>query len=215
MMKKLTILFSILTIIGIYSFLNLGNFLDVTSKPSKTDLIVCLGGGTNNLRHKKTIELYKNGFLKNKYIIFTGGSYIYKNTYINIEENINLIKNNKVKNTMEEILYIKDFIKEKNLSSVIFVTDAPHSRRVKFFWDTFGEKLKDVSFTIVASDLTSWDSSKYYTNDFSLKYAFSELTKLVYNSILYGLLEKLGLKKDFDNYFEDDLKNAKGIISQI
>ena len=214
-MKRLSILVSILTIFLIYSFFNLGNFLDVTSQPSKTDLIVCLGGGTDKARTQKTVELYKNGFLKDKSIIFTGVKSIDKNTYNMIDKNINIITNDKVKNTMEEVLYIKDFIKEKDLKSVIFITDAPHSRRVKFFWDTFGEKLKDVSFTIVASDLTSWDSSKYYTNDFSLKYAFSELTKLVYNSILYGLLEKLGLKKDFDNYFEDDLKNAKGIISQI
>lgn len=204
-----------LVIFILYLSLNLGNFLDATSKPSKTDLIVCLGGGINNARLQKTIELYKNSFLKDKYIIFTGVKSIDKNTYDIIDKNINIITNYKVKNTMEEVLYIKDFIKEKDLKSVIFITDAPHSRRVKFFWDTFGENLNDISFSIVSSDLKSWDSSKYYTNDFSLKYAFSEFTKLIYNSILYGVFEKLGFKEDFETNFKKELKEMRKELSII
>ena len=212
-MKRLSILVSILTIFLIYSFFNLGNFLDVTSQPSKTDLIVCLGGGTDKARPQKTVELYKNGFLKDKSIIFTGVKSIDKNTYNMIDKNINIITNDKVKNTMEEVLYIKDFIKEKDLKSVIFITDAPHSRRVKFFWDTFGENLNDISFSIVSSDLKSWDSSKYYTNDFSLKYAFSEFTKLIYNSILYGVFEKLGFKEEFEKNYKKELREMKKELS--
>ena len=41
---------------------------------------------------------------------------------------------------MEEVLYIKDFMKRKDLKSVIFITEAPHSRRLKIFWDMFVEK---------------------------------------------------------------------------
>lgn len=212
-MKKLTAFFSILTIFLIYTFLNLGNYLDVTEKPSKTDLIVSLGGGTPSLRINKTIQLYKNNFLEKDFIVFTGVKTINKKYYNQVNTNIHIITNDKVKNTMEEVLYIKDFIKENNISSVIFVTDAPHSRRVKFFWDTFGENLSDISFSIVASDLTTWNSSKYYENDFSLKYAFSELTKLVYNSILYGVLEKLGFKEEFELNYKKELREMKKELS--
>jgi len=47
----------------IYIFFNLGNFLDITQNPTKTELIVCLGGGLSKNRSDKTIELYNNGLL--------------------------------------------------------------------------------------------------------------------------------------------------------
>ena len=166
----------------IYSFLNLGNFLDITQKPTKTDLIICLGGGISKNRTEKTIELYKNGYLKTNYIIFTGTPSLNKNITKSFDENINIITNGKVKNTMEEILYIKEFIKEKNLKSVTFITEAPHSRRIQIFWENFGDKLDDVSFSVVASQFDDWDSSTYYKNENSLKYAFSETTKLIYRT---------------------------------
>ena len=145
----------------IYSFLNLGNFLDITQKPTKTDLLVCLGGGISKNRAEKTAELYKNSFLKTNYIIFTGTSSLNKNITKSFDENIDLITNAKVKNTMEEILYIKEFIKEKNLKSVTFITEAPHSRRIQIFWENFGDKLDDVSFSVVASQFDDWDSNTY------------------------------------------------------
>ncbi len=37
-------------ILLILFFLNLGNFLDISQEPRKTELIVCLGGGEKNLR---------------------------------------------------------------------------------------------------------------------------------------------------------------------
>ena len=64
----------------IYIFFNLGNFLDITQNPTKTELIVCLGGGLSKNRSDKTIELYNNGFLKTNHIIFTGVLSINKNT---------------------------------------------------------------------------------------------------------------------------------------
>jgi uncharacterized SAM-binding protein YcdF (DUF218 family) len=197
----------------IYSFLNLGNFLDITQKPTKTDLIVCLGGGISKNRAEKTIELYKNGFLKTNYIIFTGTPSINKNISKNFDENIDIITNGKVRNTMEEILYIKNFIKEKNLKSVIFITEAPHSRRVQIFWENFGDKLDDVSFSVVGSQFDDWNSDTYYKNENSLKYAFSETTKLIYNLFLYGILEKIGFKEEFESNYKKELLEMKKEIN--
>ena len=193
----------------IYSFFNLGKFLDVTQEPSKTELLVCLGGGISKNRINKTIEIYKNGFLEKNHIIFTGVSSINKNTYKNFDEDINIITNGKVKNTMEEILYIKDYVKENNLSSVTFITEAPHSKRVKIFWDNFGEKLENVNFSLVASDFEDWNSKKYYENNTTLKYAFSEFTKLIYNFFLYGVLETFGFKEEFESTYKKELKEMK------
>lgn len=197
----------------IYSFFNLGKFLDVTQEPSKTELLVCLGGGISKNRIEKTIELYKNGFLEKNHIIFTGVSSLNKNIYNNFDENANIIVNGKVKNTMEEILYIKAYIKENNLSSVIFITEAPHSKRVKIFWDNFGEKLDNVTFSVVASNLEKWNSKIYYQNNTTLRYAISEFIKLVYNFFLYGVLEKLGFKEEFESSYKKELREMKKEIS--
>ena len=197
----------------LYLFINLGKILDITTPPTKTDLIVCLGGGISKNRSEKTIELYKNGFLKTSYIIFTGILTINKNSHNYFDKKIDVITNGKVRNTMEEILYIKEFIKEKNLKSVTFITEAPHSRRIQIFWENFGDKLDDVSFSVVASQFDDWDSNTYYKNENSLKYAFSETTKLIYNLFLYGFLEKFGFKEEFESNYRKELKEMKKEIS--
>ncbi len=197
----------------LYLFINLGNFLDVTKAPTKTDLLVSLGGDFSKNRTKKTIELYNNDFLESKYIIFTGIKSLRKDVYINFDKDINIVINDKVKNTMEEILYIKEFIKEKNLKSVIFITEAPHSRRIQIFWDNFGDNLDDVKFSVVASQFDDWDSNLYYKNENSLKYAFSETTKLIYNLFLYGFLEKFGFKEEFEASYKKELLEIKKEIN--
>jgi len=209
---KIIFIFTILITFLIFSF-NLGKLLDITTSPTKTDLIVCLGGGISKNRAEKTIELYKNSFLKNNYIIFTGNLYLNKNINKKFGENIKIITNVKVKNTMEEILYVKEFVKEKNLKSVTFITEAPHSRRIQIFWENFGDKLDDVSFSVVASQFDDWDSSTYYKNENSLKYAFSETTKLIYNLFLYGVLEKFGFKEEFESNYKKELLEIKKEIS--
>lgn len=208
-MFKITI---ILLILYIYLFLNLGEYLDISNPPKQTDLLVCLGGGIDKNRIKKTIELYENGFLQTNTVIFTGIK--------NIDENINkhfekkeVIVNNSVKNTMEEILYIKKFLIENNLSSVIFITEAPHSRRIKFFWDYFGENLENIEFSVVSSELETWDSENYYKNKINRKYAFSELTKLVYNFFIYGILENVGLKEKFESTYQKELSKSKNELN--
>ena len=209
---KILFFFTILITFLIFSF-NLGKILDITTPPTKTDLLVCLGGGISKNRAEKTAELYKNSFLKTNYIIFTGTSSLNKNITKSFDENIDLITNAKVKNTMEEILYIKEFIKEKNLKSVTFITEAPHSRRIQIFWENFGDKLDDVSFSVVASQFDDWDSNTYYKNENSLKYAFSETTKLIYNIFLYGVLEKFGFKEEFESNYKKELREMKKEIS--
>jgi len=71
MIKKLLFLF-----LGIFifylGFINIGKFLDATVEPEKTDLLVCLGGGDYKARVKKTLDIYKSGFLQSDTIILTG-----------------------------------------------------------------------------------------------------------------------------------------------
>lgn len=209
------ILFLFVSLIGflIYFFFNLGNFLDVTQEPSKTELLVCLGGGISNSRTEKTIELYKNDFLKKKNIVFTGIPSLEKKIYKRFDENTNIIIEYKLKNTMEEVLFVKKFIKENNISSITFITEPPHSRRIKIFWEHFGEKLDNVKFSIVASELKSWNSEDYYKNKINREYAFSEFTKLVYNFFIYGILENIGLREKFESTYKKELMESKNELN--
>lgn len=208
--KNIIITFTILSIsIFLYIFLNLGIYLDASSKPKKVDLIVCLGGGDHKKRQEKTIELYKDRYLKENTIIFTGIKSLSKDVENNFDKKTNLLIVDKVKNTMEEVLYTKKYIKEHQFSSVLFVTEIPHSRRLKIFWDNFGDNLDNIDFSVVASELKSWDSKSYYKDKLSREYAYSEVIKLIYNFFIYGFLDKFGLKDIFENNFKEELKEKK------
>ncbi len=199
-----------------YLHFNLGKILDITQEPIKTDLLVCLGGGDHIKRTKKTIELYEKNYLQKNSIIFTGVKSLSSNVYKSFDKKTNIIIVNNVRNTMEEVLYIKNYIKENHLSSVTFITEAPHSRRIKIFWDIFGDDLKDVRFSVVASELETWDSKNYYKNDFAKEYAYSEVVKLIYNLFVYGVLDMIGLKDQFeDNFQEEILEGKKEILRSI
>lgn len=202
---------SLLIIIGflIYSFFNLGIFLDITKEPTKTELLVCLGGGYHEKRVQKTIELYKNNFFTGKNIIFTGVPSLDKYVYKNFDSKTNIIVNSKLKNTMEEVLAIKEFIKQNNISSVTFITEAPHSKRIELFWENFGENLANVNFSVVASELKNWDKQNYFENKSSREYAFGEAAKLVYNFFIYGVLEKFGYKEEFEDIYQEQIDESK------
>ena len=217
-----------LIIFFIYSFFNLGNFLDVTQEPSKTDFVVCLGGGDYKTRIEKTVEIYKKNFSNTNTIILTS----YANspnevkkgiiedkriTYIKEKsiENINIIHNKDLRNTADEIKFIKKYMIENSLKDVTIVSDPAHSRRIIFFSKLISvENDKDLSFKVVGTDDTKWNKEKYYKHNYSFIYAFTEVAKTIYGIFIYGILEKLGLDKDFEKYFEKEIKEGKVLIQK-
>lgn len=207
------------TISFLLLFFNLGNILDITQKPIKSDIIVSLGGGDKE-RVKKAIELYNTNYSTQNILILTGESksskkdlrikYIEDNTF----NNINLINVTTTKNTKEEILFIKNFLLEKNFKSAIIVSDAPHSRRIQ----TLINLLKidgddELSFNIVATNTNWWNTNIYYKNKRAQNFAFLELVKLTYAYLAYGFLEKIGVL-DFieNNYLVEKIK--KNILKE-
>ena len=206
-MKLLTFLIIFISFL-IYSFFNLGNFLDVTVSPTKVDLIVCLGGGDHQKRVEKTIELYKDAYLKSDTIIFTGVKEV-KNIDNIFDKNINIIINSNLKNTMEEMKYIKNYMLKQNLSSALIVTEAPHSRRIMLFSKIINNNTKELTINVIASEYKNWDSEFYYKNKESRQYAFSEVIKIAYNFFVYGVLEKVGLMDTYNKYFHADIEENK------
>lgn len=200
------------SILCTYSFFNLGYFLDVTQEPTKADLIVCLGGGDYSQRIEKTIELYQKNYLKKNTIIFTGVKYVEK-AKDKFDNNINIIANPILTNTVEEIKYIKKYMIEHSLTTVLIVADPAQSRRIMFFKNIFDIKNNEnLSFKVISNDSKIWDSKYYYKNDTTRNYAFSELIKIPYNLFVYGLLDSIGLLDIYYDNFYDYVKKNKNIF---
>ena len=192
-----TVLFSV---IFISIFINLGELFDITKEPKKTDVIVYLGGGERE-RMEKALELYKLGYSKTDKLIFTSSLtfYIDKKTVIDkkvyfTEHGIlehNLVHAKKVKNTMEEVLFVKNYMLRHNLKSVIFVSDPPHSRRIIFLAQSIADyKKSGLSCSVVGSDVNWWEKKHYYRQIKAIAMTVSELIKLPYNYFVYGILKK-------------------------
>lgn len=197
--KKTTIIL-IFLLLCVFIFINLGKFVDVTVKPVQSDIIVSLGGDERGSRIQTALSLYKNGFSKSEKILYTSQDAITnkeisptlsKKTYLLNKgvQNKNIIHINEtiVKNTMEEVFFIKKYMLTHNYKSVIFITHPQHSRRISSLakyiadYDKYGLK-----FTIVSCNPYWWDKALYFANKTSFKVTILETIKLFYNLLKYG-----------------------------
>lgn len=185
-------------VLATFIILNLGNFLDISETPRKSDLIVSLGGGDLD-RVKKSLELYNRNFSTKNILILTGSNEKINDPRIkyiktNNTSKINIIETFDTKNTYEEVLFIKTFLIQKNYTSAIIVSDAPHSRRINYLLNTI--KIKNstnLEFNIVSSSGEWWNKESYYKNIRARIFAISEGIKLSFSYIRYGIVEKIGM----------------------
>jgi uncharacterized SAM-binding protein YcdF (DUF218 family) len=236
-MKILKVFFSslvLLTVFIVYIFFNLGNILDISEEPKKSDLIISLGGGDLN-RIKKSFELYQSGYSIKKIIILTGDERSPKDKDKNsddkrikyLKENHlntdNIIHEETVKNTIEEIHYIKEYMIKKQYISAIIVSDPPHTKRIRYLLNKIHKSNDDnLSFTLVKSDVLWWNKEIYYKNKKAQMFALSEYFKLIYSYFIYEIAEPLGfvtllnekvtpkaneIRKEFDSFTYKYLKN--------
>jgi len=185
--------------------MNLGKFLDITDQPQKADIIVCLGGGYAE-RLEKSLQLYKHGYSKTDKIILTG-SLIGRLSKENIkginkikyfkEHNVpekNIVFTEDTSNTMEEVLFVKDYMLKHHYTSVIFISEPTHSRRISFlakFVNNYDDA--NLSYVIVGSDVKWWNRDHYYKNKRARRVVMYEISGLIHNFITYGILQKLGI----------------------
>jgi len=198
-MKK-TVSFFIVSVVIIFIFINLGKFFDISKQAKLSDIIVSLGGD-KGLRIKKTLSLYDANMSKSSKIILTGiddfdpsmklyeldwrADYLSKKGI----DRSNIVFNTKAQNTLEEIFYIKRYMSENNLHSVIFITDAPHSRRIGFFASQVAHyEDANISYEVVATSNDWWSRDTYYKNPDAVIFVVNEAIKLTY----YYIQNKLG-----------------------
>jgi uncharacterized SAM-binding protein YcdF (DUF218 family) len=178
---------------------NLGYFFDVTVEAKPADIIVSLGGDNGN-RIKKTLVLYENNLSASQKIIITGvddfdptmkkheldwrADYLIKK---GIQEK-NIIFNSEAKTTFKEMQYIKKYLLDHNMSSVIIVTNAPHSRRISFILETILHYNKSgITYSIVGSDDPWWDEDTYYDDPTATAFVLNESLKISYYYLQYLL----------------------------
>lgn len=200
MIKKIFFTMVLLIFIG-FALGSLGKIFDVSvdvdAKP--VDIIVSLGGD-NGTRIKKTLLMYENNMSKSDKIIITGvdnfdltmkiyelewrASYLEKKG-IKID---NIIFNSQADNTIEEIYFIKEYMKNNNLHSVMFISDGPHSKRISFFAsDVANYEDANINYTVVATENDWWNKNRYYTNPKAIIFVINESIKLTYYYIQYIL----------------------------
>jgi len=175
-----------------WAFLHYGEWIDATEEPKQADLIVCLGGGTEE-RLNMAVTLFKAGYSNTKSIILLGESYETTSYLEKSYPEVTIVQHHKPKNTKEEIIYIKKYMIKHGYTSVLIVTDPPHSRRVKILTSVLNVKEDSkISFRVITSGVTWWKVKKYYDDKRSGEAVLSETIRIVYSVLCYGLVHRIG-----------------------
>jgi len=197
MKKKLIIFFFIG--ISVVFIKNLGSFFDITVPPKLSDLIVSFGGDNGN-RLKQTLKIYENNLSKSGKLILTGvdnfdqsmklNELDWRAVYLNKKGilNKNIIYDTHSLNTLEEIKFIKKYMLQNSLHSVLFISDAAHSRRLRFFTSVvskYGDN--NISVVFVGTKSKRWSKELYYKNPESVIFIVNEVVKLTYYYLSYLL----------------------------
>jgi hypothetical protein len=227
LIKKIFIIL-ILTFIPILFIVpNLGNFFDISEASKQSDIIICLGGGTIE-RIEKTVELYKQDFSLRKIILLTGDNRTKKDIDNNInDERIQYLRENNIEesnffheklltSTVEEVIFIKKYLKENNYHSAIIVSDAPHTRRIKYLLENIAkEENNNLIFNLVKSDTKWWKKETYYLEKKAQTFVISESGKLLYSFVKYSIFDKLGLLTFFEKHITPIAKIIKKEVDSI
>ncbi len=197
-MKKIIFVFTTILLLLSFVFLNLGKWIDVTEEPVKADIIVCLGGGTIE-RVEKSIELLEGGYSKMEVFLLIGESW-YNQPYI--KKNypyMNIVIDESPKNTKEEVLFIKEYMKKHSYKSALIVTSPPHSGRVKLLTSLISvEEDEALKFYLAASPVKWWNSEYYYENKRAIVSVEHEIKGILYTLFTYGFLSKIGLDDEME-----------------
>ena len=183
-LKKLEIGFFVLLLLVPFVLLNYGKWLDTTEEPVKSDIIICLGGGTYH-RITKSKELLNAGYAQKNLILLVGEDGEYNNRYIKKNyPNLPTVIDERPKNTVEEIRFIKQYMIEHNYKSALIVTDPTHSRRVSLLNSLISvEGDGALSFRIIDSGVEWWDKECYWCNKRSWGLVKSESIRILYTLI--------------------------------
>lgn len=179
-MQKILIGFLLSLILVVFIFLNLGKWIDVSEKPHKANIVICLGGGTVE-RVKKSLKLLNEGYASK--ILLLGESW-YNQPYLKAHRERYFVDiDESPQNTQDEMYTIQKYMHTHHYSSAIIVTDPPHTRRVKLLASQVLEDDSNITLYMVGTDVSWWNKFTYYRNARALKFVWYEVPKIVYRWI--------------------------------
>jgi hypothetical protein len=145
----------------------------------------------------------KAGYADKQVFLLLGESW-YNQPYIKKNHPyISIIIEKDPKNTKEEVLFIKKYMKGNGYKSALIVTDPPHSRRVSLLISLVSvEGDETMNFHIIGSDVQWWNSEQYYKNEHARSFVQNESIKILYSLFAYGILEKIGLLDEFEMWLK-------------
>ena len=183
---KIIFAFVIFLLLILFAGVNLGKWIDVTEKPVKSDIIVCLGGGTID-RVKKSIALMEEGYANKQVFLLLGESW-YNQPYLKKHyPDMSIVIDETPKNTKEEVLFIKKYMKEHGYRSALIMTDPPHSGRVKLLTSLLSIEGDDgMVLCIVGSEVKWWNAEKYYASKNGRSSVLHEVPRIIYSMMLYN-----------------------------
>lgn len=192
--------------IAISLFLSLGFFLDITSKPVKVDIIVCLGGNDKH-RLPTSISLLKEGYSNYNQILYLGTESRLSSRKKDIKNFGSFIFSKSFKNTKEEVDYLESLLFKINYKSMLIVTEPMHSRRVDILIKSFTSKLKkDVKYTFISTKQDWWNKYLFFTDIKSIIHSVLEFTKIIHNYIKYEFIK--------DSNYIDNIDSLASEIKQ-
>ena len=173
----------------------IGYFLDASEPPARANAIVVLGGdGDGFMRTRHALDLYAAGYAP--MVAFSGGTQVkaglaWSNAQIAAEmagqlglpQDATVVMPDSY-STRDEAVALEQLARERGWTSVIVVTDRFHTRRAG---NTLRALAPDVSIVLSAAEDARFDPNRWWQSKDGLKLVVSELLKLGYYWVAYGI----------------------------
>ena len=227
LLKKAAILAGLSAIFGAIALLfalNLGRILDVSEPPEKADIIVALGGGRVNERVGKALKLWKSGYSKSGQLMINGYSYVkYGSKPPKIVFNTpakrylqrhgfpmeKLVFMVNAPNTMGEVRFVKRYLLDHKMRSVMIVSSPPHTRRIRMLARLAGYEKAGLHLNVVGTSPRWWDRNRWWHNRYARAAVLNEVFKIPFNYIKYSVLEPLGILETCHETCESSIRKLK------
>ncbi len=193
-MKRILLIICFLLLLLAVALFNLGNWLsEPANKPAQADLIVALGGGAGE-RDQMAARLYKAGYADK--ILITGmwrsskaglSYYQHPRSLFFLMQGIPneaLMFDGLAINTHQETVNLAALMTTQHWRSVLVVSDPPHIQRINYCLEALF-KHNGLSYRLIASDIPSWHTGRWWQEPRWLFFCVIEAIKLVYYALVY------------------------------
>jgi uncharacterized SAM-binding protein YcdF (DUF218 family) len=193
--KKIRLLVVLLLVL---CFLFAGKYLDYSTQPVKSDVIIVLGGG-NGERESEASHLYKEHYAN--YVMLTDGGQRSEAYTKKADKEINWLVNDGVprtdiitelrsRSTYTNALYTKKLMEKYNFKSALVVSSSYHMRRAKYAFSNV-YRSSGIKLTYQSAKVPHYMPALWWRNKIGWKYTSSEYVKLVGYWINYGIRHRL------------------------